>query len=315
MKDIYLKELHLVNFMGYKDTVFKFFDENGKRKPLVLMYAPNGAGKSSLLNGIQMASNCKRLQSRDNTTFFRKLVFSQDYDSNYQALYDKLDPSVVNKMFVEAKYDVNGEEKIVQFDNSVILKNEVDELDFFTLLDADHPMNVNKFQLENTKYAKKFIELCKVIYNYECYFDKEISDSGKFAKDENEDLKMEDDGDNDDLSFFTDFVIQKYGINTHFKQMSGGERKIATLMAQICDEKTIDKLSIIAIDSFEKEIYFTRQGKTVDKLISEFPDKQFFIVTHSETLIRHVENTYGKECLYDIGEYRMKDYNISEYKN
>ena len=47
-----IKKLRLVNFGGFEDTTFNFTDSFGTI-PLSIFFAPNGFGKSTVLNAIK----------------------------------------------------------------------------------------------------------------------------------------------------------------------------------------------------------------------------------------------------------------------
>lgn len=316
---LYLKSIRLQNFMGYRDVNFDFY-ENGIKKPIYILYGPNGLGKTSLLAAIRLVYSAPSIKNRDNTLYFKKLVFNVNYDPVYQNVMEKENQVDLNQMRVEAIFDKDGEEKRVVLNNSGVEICEIEERYGCFSIDADNPNNLVKFQIEKGDYAKKFLEMAKIIYNYDCYFDKEVfnhEDSEKNLSFDNvlANLNPELNDGKDGLSFYTDFSIVKYGIHTHYKQMSGGEKKIATLLSQIFDKNYIEMASVVVIDGFEKEIYFKRQGKAIDKLLEQFPEKQFIIATHSGDLITYVENKYGTNCMYDIEPYKLKDYGIQKYEN
>jgi predicted ATP-binding protein involved in virulence len=134
--------------------------------------------------------------------------------------------------------------------------------------------------LENTELADRFLEMAKVVYEFDCYFDKEVEDKNK--------------------RYFTDFVINKWGTKVHFKSMSDGERKIATLLAGLCDETYMSTVDIVLVDNIEMHIYFKRHSAMIDKLLECFPDKQILATTHSGVLINHISPKYK----YDLEKYK-----------
>lgn len=298
---MYLRTLHLVNFMGYRDTVFNFM-EDGKTKPINLIFAPNGCGKTSLLAAIELVYSAKMMYGRDSTTLMRKHVFNTDYDSTYEGVKETVSGYVRNEMLVEANLvdDVGIEYRVI-LNNQGVVECNLPSSDLCKRVDADNPMNLNKFQMPMGPSADKFLEIAKVVYNYDCGFDIGKSTMGVFSDD------------NRSGQFWTDFILVKYGVRVHFRSFSGGEKKLATMLAQILDYRTLEFAKCVIIDGFEKEIYWKRQIRAVDKLLEVISGKQLFIVTHSQTLIEHVEKTYGEECLYDIEKYKMDD--VSESYN
>ena len=108
------------------------------------------------------------------------------------------------------------------------------------------------------------------------------------------------DAKNDSLAFYQDFIIEKGNVNVHYKAMSAGEKKIATLLRNLCDPETIDKSDIVLVDNIEMHVYFKRHKKMLDKILEMFPQKQFIVTTHSGVMIDHVREKFGDGCLYDI---------------
>lgn len=307
----YLKNIRLVNFMGYRDVSFSFLDANNKPKKVYLIFAPNGCGKTSLLNAINLVYNSPRLKGRP---LLGKYVYNEDYDPVYHGTAVKEAVAFSNKVKIEATLwntDTNSEGTVILNNNGTV-ETCLEEAGGGYYIDADNPMHSNKFQIAGD-YAKQFLDLAEIIYNFPCSFrenNKEVKALSKalWRHDKQMSAAL-------DLDFHNDFIINKYGVKVHYKTFSGGEKKIATMLSQICDPNYITNASAVIIDSFEKEIYFKRQSRTVDKLVEDFSDKQFFIVTHSETLIKHVKQKYGEECLYDIEQYKLKDLGITSYNN
>ena len=295
--------------MGYRDVSFSFLDANNKPKKVYLIFAPNGCGKTSLLNAINLVYNSPRLKGRP---LLGKYVYNEDYDPVYHSAEKELIKS--HSLKIEATLwnsDTKKEGKVLLNNNGTV-KTCLESASGGYYIDADNPMHSNKFQIAGD-YAEQFLEIAEIIYNFPCSFkenDKEIKKLSKalWGHDSQMSAAL-------DLDFKNDFILNKYGVKVHYKTFSGGEKKIATMLSQICDPVYINPASVVVIDSFEKEIYFKRQSRTVDKLIEVFNDKQFFIVTHSETLIKHVKDKYGEECLYDIEQYKLKDLGITSYNN
>jgi predicted ATP-binding protein involved in virulence len=85
--------------------------------------------------------------------------------------------------------------------------------------------------------------------------------------------------------------------------MSAGEKKIATLIAGLCDPNYIDDTNIIIVDNVAMHIYFKRHVRMVEKLLELFSDKQFFLATHSGVLIDALDSG----SLYDLEDYVKYD--------
>lgn len=286
--------------MGYRNTTFHFMDD-GKKKPINLLFAPNGCGKSSVLTAIDLCYCAPRLIGYEGDLLMRKLVFDEDYDPHYDHLKET---KIKHEMRVKADFiSSSGKTATTELFNNGVISCTLPHPEMAYRIDADNPMNVVRFQFPFTGKIDEFLNVANIVFNYKCTFDPGKSTQVIFSELENE------------IDFYTDFIIEKYNVKSHFKSMSGGEKKLATMLSQIFDGGRFEAASAIIIDSFEKEIYYKRQTKAIDKILEYFPDKQFFVVTHSETLIKHVRKRYGKECLYDIEKYKSKELNIKNYKN
>ena len=106
------------------------------------------------------------------------------------------------------------------------------------------------------------------------------------------------------LFFYTDFILEKpWGTNVHYKCMPDGERKIATLIRNLCNPEYMEEYDLIIVDNIEMHVYWKRHKILIDKLLNTFPEKQFIVTTHSGVLPK----TLPTENLYDIEEYKMEE--------
>jgi len=306
---IKLKKVIMKNFCGFKDAVFDFTDKNGKPNDFSLLFGPNGTGKSTLLNAIQILSSPKEHIGRDLSIVFRKLIYNQDYDPSYQEL--KVAEGIVQDldMYLEGIFETDDGEKRIVFEatsdknkRSGIVLNELllnprakNNNKNAYYIDADNPMNMNKFIIPKDKHVEKFLDIAEAVYGFKCYLA----------------LPASDEYDEESYVFYDDFVIEKPRgndlVKVHFKRMSAGEKKIATLLRHLCNPDYIDNLDIIIVDNLELHIYFKRHKKMIDKLLEHFPNKQFICSSHSETMIGHIREIRGERNLYDIEFYHGID--------
>lgn len=317
-----IKNIHLVNYCGYRDIQFDFTTD-GKINPLSLIISCNGLGKSNLLNAIQLLSSASKYYGRNTTLNFRKITYDPNYDPSkqeflIQSANQKFERDDKGRIIVEREgwlptddpdflkqimenledMEISGTWETESGDKEVIVKTSgvvKDELyqgkasDFHYFIDADNPSNTAKFQLEVEK-EKMFIDLAETIYGYKCYFEKEKIISGSENGEEN--------------FFYTDFILEKpWGDKIHFKRMSAGERKIATLIRALCDPTYMKEYDLILIDNIAMHIYWKRHKLLIDKLLSTFPDKQFIATTHSGVL----PNVLPKNYIYDIETYKIEE--------
>jgi hypothetical protein len=195
-------------------------------------------------------------------------------------------------------------EVVVTTDGVKVNELPKNQMSYSYFIDADHPLNTQKFQLPEG-YKAKFIELARVIYDCPCSLGRKVNnleESIVFVDDEN--LVKE--------IYYLDFILEKDNVKVHYKNLSGGEKKLATLLRYLCDPNYIDEFDIVIIDNIEKEVYFARHAPMIDKLIEYFPDKQLFISTHSPILVGLDDNIHNiyispylpKNSLYPIEKFK-----------
>jgi predicted ATP-binding protein involved in virulence len=323
-----IQSLELSNYAGFnKRSLFRFTYTNGSYKPICVFFGPNGCGKSTGLNAIAVLSRAKAYSKRkkeEENLLLRKMQFHPDYDPNYAgfAKYSE------NMEMIAIFENQEGKELVVHIKDDDVLRNDLANLgsENVVFIDADHPINNSKFQIPSERISV-FLELAEAIYGYKCFVEKPVSATGVDAS--NTSLKeiisvyannheaivasnlkpnisteeiyaQLSDHKNAELSFYQDFVIQKGDVKVHYKSMSAGEKKIATLLRNLCDPSIIDKSNIVIVDNIEMHVYFKRHVKMLEKILEKFPDKQFIVTTHSGVMIDHVKNKFGDSCLFDI---------------
>lgn len=322
------KSLVLKNYAGFKgENKFIFTKDNGSFKSLNVFFGPNGCGKSTGLNAIAVLCRAKAYAKRDPTEtnlLLRKMQFHPDYDPNYQGFTKYSDEMEIIGNFWDGKKDL-----IVHIKDDEVIRNDLVDRGFdnCVYIDADHPINMNKFQIPAER-IELFLDLARTIYGYECFVEKAVSASGVEAGNKALSGALKAYADNIDAvrknkvdpgmsrsavydvitegvekgenAFYQDFVIEKGDVRVHHKSMSAGEKKIATLLRSLCDPTMIDRSDIVMIDNIEMHVYFKRHKKMIDKLHDAFPDKQFIVTTHSGIIIDYVREKYGEDCLFDI---------------
>ena len=305
-----LKSIRLQRYYGYLDTSFNFVREDGKINDMCVFYGPNGIGKSTVLNAVVLACTARRLEAFSNLdddrnkAFFKKMVFSEDGLRGYEMFSKDEKP-----MILTAKFDEDGIEKVVEINSEKgVVRNELTNEDSCVKIDADHPMNMNKFQIHKD-YSEKFLDLSNTVYGLNCELGKTVNEQNQYANKKIQELVGIFDGEinkniNTDYDIYADFVINKIYPKTrvHYKNMSDGEKKIATLIRNLCEVPN----DIIVIDNIEMHVYFKRHKTMIDKIKSVFPNKQFIATTHSGVLVEKMD----KEELYDIEYYRMNEGNV-----
>ena len=239
-----------------------------------------------------MISNPYQFFGRENDLYFRKMTYHDDYDPTYSGFMKSQTNLKLSGIF----QDLEGKEYSVILDNSGIVHSDLprynsDQEGWAVFTDADHPMNMQKFQLRKEAEAK-FMEIASYVYGLPLTLSKEIT-THDF---------------NDSATFYQDLIINKKEVKVHFKRMSDGERKIATLLRHICNESVSNPSNIYMIDNAEMHIYFKRHTGLVKRLMTVFPDKQFITTSHSLTFINASREHSGEDSLIDLEKIHGFDY-------
>lgn len=265
--------------------------KKGTVMPISVFFGPNGTGKSTILSGIRILSNPYQFYGRDNDLYFRKMTFHEDYDPTYAGFIKSEREMILEGIFI----DSSMKEYKVVLDTNGIVESELprynsDQEGWSIFTDADHPINMNKFQLKH-EAKEKFMNIASYVYGLPLELGKPV-DTHDF---------------NETATFYQDLVIHKNEVKVHFKRMSDGERKIATLLRTICNESVMNPSKICLIDNAEMHIYFKRHPGLVKRLISIFPDFQFITTSHSSTFIQAAREMAGEESLFDLEKFHGYD--------
>lgn len=287
-----IKKLQLEHYAGYKNATFNFSKEDGSILPIAVFFGPNGCGKSTGLQAMRLIGNIGHLKNRANDLIFRKMTFHPDYDPSLPHFAKHKNTMVIKADFIDGEKEKSIE---IRSDHQPdgIAKCEIAIRNICVFVDADHAINRQKFQLP-ADGAELFLDMARTVYGYDIRLGIESSTYESEGADGN--------GDGMKIDFYQDVIIDKGDVKVHFKSMSDGERKIATLLRQLCDPTIVHQADIILIDNIEMHVYFERHARMIDKLLSSFPDKQFIVTSHSGVMINHVRDKYGAECLFNVQE-------------
>jgi len=319
-----IKKLHLKNFCGYQDLEFDF-TKKGKAKNLVILIGENGVGKTSILDAIQLLSSASRYYGRNTTINFAKYTYNFDYDPakqeyQRQLASQKLKRDENGKVVIDntkKQYETDDSEYLATImegmremeisgiwetpdgDKEVIVRTSgvvKDELydggssQYHYFIQADSLSNMGKFQIEEER-ADLFLDLAETIYGYECSLGNKVDGT----------IGMEG---AEKMYFYVDLILEKpWGDKVHFKRMSDGEKKIATLIRSLCDPTYMEEYDIVLIDNIAMHIYWKRHELLIKKLLSTFPEKQFILTTHSGILSKKTPT----DNLYDVGKYKVQE--------
>lgn len=305
-----IKKLILKNYTGYKDAEFDFARPDGTYKPICLFYGPNGCGKSTGLRAIEMLGQAKQFVGRENDLVFRKMTYHPDYDPTLPHFAEYQE-----EMRVEGLFDADGVEKRVVVTSQGVEVNELEGFRNCIWIDADNQMNMKKFQIPSER-IDLFLEMAEAIYGYPVSLGKPVEtfEKGWDGREDTYENFVNGTVGGERVTFYQDFVLDKGSEKVHFKSMSDGERKIATLLRSLCDPAMMDRSDIVLIDNIEMHAYMERHAPMILKLIECFPTKQFIVTSHSPILVgvnnpklgiyvpSFVGNRFGNDCLFDVAQ-------------
>jgi predicted ATP-binding protein involved in virulence len=314
---LYLSKLKLQNFCNYIDHTFDFCKPNGEPFKFICLFAPNGAGKSSLLEAVSMLTMNSSSRSEDNVKrSLRKYIRNTDYNPPYEkisghtyqkGMIDTYEDSLA-EMVIEGTYVIDGKEYIVTITRDGVIRNDLitsalwgDNFMFYIqriahFVTSDNDLTLSKFQLRKEQ-SEAFEHITSTIMRFktEC-----VQPSGLLPMDQD---------------YCTDFILHKNLHKIHYKRMSAGEKKISKSFSQLLNlqydlanpgEGEIALAGwppIILFDNVEMHIYYDRHISVIDCLKKYFPEQQIISTTHSGMLIERFlrgENDQENELMIDL---------------
>jgi len=298
-----IANIKLENYCGYESSEFNFLDGSGNPKNLIAFYGPNGIGKSSVLHAINLLGNFGLRNRFSDTDYnFGKVIYSEgetqgsiNYDLNKRSAVMTIDgtfhaDSGEKKIIVSSDSSKN----VAEFDTQ---EAEFDAEGFAFYIDADNAAIINRFSLSED-YEETFKDIAMAVYGYECILPDPIMNISEINLFQEQGI---------DEKFYEDLIIVKGKTKVHFKSMSAGEKKIATLIRELCKLKKEKKhIDIALVDNIEMHVYMKRHAKLMDKILEHFGDKQIICTTHSPVLVGtdEIKGYLDKQYLYDIETYK-----------
>ncbi len=284
-KFVKIKKLNLTNYCGYRTFELDMTDGDAI-KNWTMLYGPNGVGKSNFLEAVRLLAYPTEIRGRpDLTMMFRKLTYHPDYQPGLEG-FDKNKTEM--RMF--GLFDTPNGDKEIEIKNDWTLrgcgltKDEIcstPPLAFY--VDADKPNNMQNFRLK-AQFKEQFLDIAKAVYGFECYIpDDKINQTKELDPETGE-----------WITFYSDFVIIKFGnTKVHFKRMSAGEKKIATMLRYLFNRAYENQnAGILLIDNIEMHIYFKRHMMLLAKLEEHFPGRQIIATTHSPVIVSEMDDKY-----------------------
>lgn len=326
---MFLKKIKLIKYAGYKEKTFDFTKPNGDPYRFICFFGPNGYGKTSMLQAIQLLTLNTTGYSPDRVyNKLKSLVYTKsglgaytgitevEYKNNWMTKKkDKKPEMTIEGLFSDGKKDYIvslNEYGFTQNDLAPIYSsNETKEEKtnilnrgpfgkdhaayrqrLIHMLKADSDLSMNRFQLK-TNAIPMFERIISEIYSYDV---KCSLPTGTLPE---------------DMEYSVDFYVVKEDEYIPFKRMSAGEKKIAKSFSELFNimddlanpkRKDLNEIpmpgypKIILIDNVEMHAYYTRHVSLVNELKKTFNHQQIFATTHSGVLIpRYLDGQNDQE--------------------
>jgi AAA15 family ATPase/GTPase len=278
---IKIKSIRFQNFKVFEDYTFNFDSEYGI-KEFVCFIGPNGCGKSTVLNSIQMLF--QRYEGRDldriKTNLGKAVRHTEKKHNGIYGEEDFLITANISSSFGD--YEVQLNKSGFVKDHPEEIKSIVYRLCYFAKFDQE----LNRFQLAREKWPK-FKELFEAVTGFTI---EEDTDVLKYFKDSS-------DRDTRELmdNYVLSFNICKPHETINQKECSDGEKKIIKSFSTLL---TIEYMpQIILVDNIEMHVERSRHIKLIEAMKDCFPNSQIFSTTHSYYLSKFFGN---KSEVFDL---------------
>jgi energy-coupling factor transporter ATP-binding protein EcfA2 len=286
---IRIKKIRIQNLKGYKDYTFDFASSNGKCKSFVCFHGPNGTGKTTVLDVIQLIFSRFDNYERDRLkALLGKAVRHED--GNMGGVYGDDDFLITAELQIASwesetssssprTYQVKINKTGFIQDHPNDIKEFLYRLCFYARLDQE----LHQFQLNRDKWPI-FKELCEAVTGFEIEEKKSVFDLSEDPIQAN--LLKE---------YVLGFWVKKpHEIISH-TECSAGERKIIKSFSTMLNMEYTPK--IICIDNATMHVELGRHIALMNAIKTCFSDSQIFTTVHSYNISRN----YGsKDQMYDL---------------
>jgi len=280
---IKIKSIHIQNLKGYKDYTFDFSqDRDGDEqcKTFVCFHGPNGTGKTTVLEAIQLIfSRFDSYEADRLKAYLGKNVRNEDGKSS--GIYSEEDfllTATIQKSpteFYEVQINKTGFIK----DHPDDVKDIFYRLFFYARLDQE----LNQFQLNRDKWPI-FKELCEAVTGFEIEEKENVFD---LSEDPVQAELMN--------KYILGFWVKKPHEKISHTECSAGERKIIKSFSTMLNMEYTPK--VICIDNATMHVELGRHIALIESIKKCFPDSQIFATTHSYRMSR---NFGAKNQMYDL---------------
>lgn len=276
--DIKVKSIGFYNFKVFKDTTFDF-SEGDKCKPFVCFVGPNGCGKSSVLDAIQLLFSRFDGRESDNIKILLgRLV--RHVDGIQRGIYENDDfliSATINSSLGDYGVEINKSGFIK--DHPEEIKQILYRLCFYARFDQE----LHQFQLARDQWPI-FKELFESVTGFKV-------DEMTSVFDESPDPVQADIL----RKYVLGFWVNKPDERISHKECSAGERKIIKSFSTLLNKEY--NPSVVCIDNAEMHVETGRHIHLIESMKKCFPSSQIFASTHSYQISRN----FGKrDQIYDL---------------
>ena len=280
-----MKSIHFENFKVFEDNFFDFSTE-GKCKDFICLVGPNGCGKTTILEVIQLIFS--RFDGR--TAEKLKCLLGKSVrhvDGKQNGIYGDDD------FLITAQISSSMGDYEVKINKTGFIKNHPEEIKsivYRLCFSTRFDLELHNFQLVRSKWSI-FKNLFEAVTGFEVEEKVGVFDGG-------EDWKR----DKILNEYVLGFLIKKPNEIISHNECSAGERKIIKCFSTLLDKEYTPQ--IILVDNITMHVESGRHINLVQSMKGCFPKSQIFGTTHSYQISR---NFSQKNELYDLRLIKASD--------
>ena len=276
--DVKVKSIRFQDIKAFKDVTFDFTDDKDI-KLFACFFGPNGCGKSTILEVIQLLFS--RFEGREKEELKVLLGKSVRHVKGEQNGVYGDDDFLVTADIHSSKGDYQ-----IKLNKSGFIEDHPEEIKMLVYrlcFTARFDMELHQFQLAREKWGI-FKELFENVTGFEITEREDIFDGS-------------DDPIQADMmrQYVLGFWVKKPDETISHKECSAGERKVIKCFSTLLSKEYIP--SVICIDNVEMHVEQGRHINLVQSMKRCFPNSQIFCTTHSYQISR---NFGDRSQLYDL---------------